>query len=78
MQLFGEYFICLCDWLWKYWFLCCENRLQMPLATLHKTFGLDLLMYFKEDFPNLFNCLENQSFRKSQETRSKLDSHLFV
>ena len=50
----------------------------MPLVTLHKTFGLDLLMYFKEDFPHLFNCLENQSFRKSQETRSKLDSHLFV
>ena len=34
----------------------------MPLANLPKTFGLDLSMYSKGDFPHIFNCLENQNY----------------
>ena len=38
------------------------KRLQMPLPNLPKTFGLDLSMYSKGDFPHIFNCLENQNY----------------
>ena len=55
------------------------NWFQMPLANLPKTFGLDLSVYSKGDFPHLFNRLENQSYIGpmpelvyfSPETRSK-------
>ena len=38
------------------------NWFQMPLANLPKTFGLDLSVYSKGDFPHLLTVLENQSY----------------